>query len=419
MKLRFNLILILVCFGTLQGQEHWVATWTTSQPLARYLHVRGGPPPGGRATPAKAPPPAQAIAAQGFSNQTVRMIVRTSIGGSRVRIRLSNALDSTPVAVGAAHIAIRSKDSEIVSGSDRPLTFSGKPGFTVGPGMVIVSDPVDLSIPKLGDIAVSLYFPEPTGPPTSHGGLRTSYLSKEGDFTGQPSIPDATTTGMYYWLCGIDVLAPPQVSLVVALGDSITESFRSTPDTNRSWPSVLAARFASNKRTANLAVGNMGMGGNRVLRDNTGASMVARFDRDVLSQPGVKWVIVLEGINDIGRIGANAAESPTTEDLIGAYKQIIERAHTFGIKVIGGTLPPYGGASSSRESGEAVREAVNNWIRTSGAYDGVIDFEAATRDKDNPKRLRAEFDPGDHLHLSDAGYQAMADAVDLKLFGKK
>ena len=419
MKLRFNLILIFVCLGPLQAQEHWVATWTTSQPLARYLHVRGGPPPGGRSTPAKAPPPAQAIAAQGFSNQTVRMIVRTSIGGSRVRIRLSNALDSTPVAVGAAHIAIRSKDSEIVSGSDRTLTFSGKPGFTVGPGMVILSDPVDLSIPKLGDIAVSLYFPEPTGPPTSHGGLRTSYLSKEGDFTGQPSIPDATTTGMYYWLCGIDVLAPPQVSLVVALGDSITESFRSTPDTNRSWPSVLAARFASNKRTANLAVGNMGMGGNRVLRDNTGASMVARFDRDVLSQPGVKWVIVLEGINDIGRGNSNAAEAPTAEDLIGGYKQIIERAHTFGIKVIGGTLPPNEGASSAREIGEAVREAVNNWIRTSGAYDGVIDFEAATRDRNNPKRLRAEFDPGDHLHLSDAGYQAMADAVDLSLFGKK
>ena len=427
MKLRLNLIVVLVCLGPVwgQGKEHWVATWTTSQPLARYLHVRGGPPPaGGRATPAPQPAPAgrgaqQAIAAQGFNNQTVRMIVRTSIGGSRVRIRLSNALDSQPVAVGAAHIAIRSKDSEIVSGSDRPLTFSDKPGCTVGPGMVILSDPVDLGIPKVGDIAVSLYFPGPTGPPTSHGGLRTSYLSKEGDFTGQPSIPDATTTGMYYWLCGVDVLAPPEVSLVVALGDSITESFRSTPDTNRSWPSVLSARLASNKQTANLAVGNMGMGGNRVLRDNTGASMLARFDRDVLSQPGVKWVIVLEGINDIGRVGTIPAEAPTAEDLIGGYKQLIERAHTFGIKVIGGTLPPYGGASSSRESGEAVREAVNNWIRTSGAYDGVIDFEAATRDKDNPKRLRAEFDPGDHLHLNDAGYQAMADAVDLKLFGGK
>ena len=414
MKLRFSLIPILVCLGPLQAQEHWVATWTTAQPLARYLHVRGGPPPGGRSTPAKAP-----STAQEFSNQTVRMILRTSIGGARVRIKLSNALDSQPVVVGAAHIAIRSKDSEIVSGSDRALAFGGKPGCTVGPGMVILSDAVDLKIPQLGDLAVSLYFPEPTGPPTSHGGLRTSYVSKEGDFSGQSSIPDATTTGMVYWLSGVDVLAPPEASLVVALGDSITESFRSTPDTNRSWPAVLAARFAANKGTANLAVGNMGMGGNRVLRDNTGASMLARFDREVLSQSGVKWVIVLEGINDIGRVGTIPAEAPTAEDLIGGYKQLIERAHTFGIKVIGGTLPPYGGASSSRESGEAVREAVNNWIRTSGAYDGVIDFEAATRDRDNPKRLRPEYDPGDHLHLSDAGYQAMADAVDLSLFSGK
>jgi lysophospholipase L1-like esterase len=411
MKLRFSLIPILLCLGPLQAQEHWVATWTTAQPLARYLHVRGGPPPGGRSTPAKAPPTVQE-----FSNQTVRMILRTSIGGARVRIKLSNALDSQPVVVGAAHIAIRSKDSEIVSGSDRTLAFGGKPGCTVGPGIVILSDAVDLKIPQLGDLAVSLYFPEPTGPPTSHGGLRTSYVSKEGDFSGQSSIPDATTTGMVYWLSGVDVLAPPEASLVVALGDSITESFRSTPDTNRSWPAVLAARFAANKSTANLAVGNMGMGGNRVLRDNTGASMLARFDREVLSQSGVKWVIVLEGINDIGRVGTIPAEAPTAEDLIGGYKQLIERAHTFGIKVIGGTLPPYGGASSSRESGEAVREAVNNWIRTGGAYDGVIDFEAATRDRDNPKRLRPEYDPGDHLHLSDAGYQAMADAVDLSLF---
>jgi len=406
MKLRFKTILVLACLGPwtlLQGQakEHWVATWTTAQPLARYLHVRsGGPPP----------------ASQGFSNQTVRMIVRTSIGGSRVRIRLSNAFDSQPVVVGAAHIAIRSKDSDLVPGSDRPLAFDGKPGCTVGPGMVMLSDPVDLQIPKLDDIAVSLYFPGQTGPTTAHNGLHTTYVSKEGDFSGQSSIADATTTGSYYWLSGIEVLAAPEVSLVVALGDSITESFRSTPDTNRSWPALLSARFAANKGTANLAVGNMGMGGNRVLRDKTGASMLARFDREVLSQSGVKWVIVLEGINDIGRVGAIPAEAPTAEDLIGAYKQIIERAHTFGIKVIGGTLPPYGGANSSRESGEEVREAVNNWIRTSGAYDGVIDFEAATRDRDNPKRLRPEFDPGDHLHLNDAGYQAMADAVDLSLF---
>jgi lysophospholipase L1-like esterase len=417
-----------------QEKENWVATWTTAQPLARNLQPRpaGPPPAAGAAAPAPQVPTAasgqptaieqrafaaqRAIGARGLNNQTVRMIVRTSIGGSRARVKLTNAFESEPVTVGAAHIAILSKDSEIASGSDRPLTFDGKPGCTIGPGMVILSDPVDLKIPKLGDVAVSLYFPGETGPPTAHNGLHSTYVSKEGDFSGQSSIPDATTTQSYYWLAGIDVLAAPDASLVVALGDSITESFRSTPDTNRSWPALLSARFASNRATANLAVANMGIGGNRMLRDGTGASALARFDRDVLSQSGVKWLIVLEGINDIGRGATNAAEAVSAEELIGAYKQIIEQAHTFGIKVIGGTLPPYEGANYARESGEAIREAVNNWIRTSGAYDGVIDFEAATRDRDNPRRLRPEFDPGDHLHPNDAGYQAMADAVDLSLF---
>jgi lysophospholipase L1-like esterase len=440
MKPRFNLILILACFGPLallhgQGNEHWVATWTTAQPLARYMNARTGTPQpaAGQSAARPQPPPAapgqptaaerqafaaqQAIAAQGFSNQTIRMIVRTSIGGSRVRVKLANAFDSQPLAVGAAHIAIRGKDSEIAPGSDRLLTFNGKPSCTIGPGVVILSDPVDLKISPLGDIAVSLYFPGKTGPPTAHNGLHTTYVSKEGDFSGQPAISDATTTQSYYWLAGMDVLAAPEASLVVALGDSITESFRSTPDTNRSWPALLSARFASNASTANLAVANMGIGGNRMLRDGTGASALARFDRDVLSQSGVKWLIVLEGINDIGRGATDAAEVVSSEDLIAAYEQIIERAHTFGIKVMGGTLPPYEGASYARESGEAVREAVNTWIRTSGAYDGVIDFEAATRDRDDPKRLRPEFDPGDHLHPNDAGYQAMADAVDLSLFG--
>ena len=249
MKPRFNLILILACFGPLaslqgQGNEHWVATWTTAQPLARYMNARTGvpQPAAGQSAPRPQPAPAapgqptaaerqgfaaqQAIAAQGFSNQTIRMIVRTSIGGSRVRVKLANAFDSQPLAVGAAHIAIRGKDSEIAPGSDWPLTFSGKPGCTIGPGVVILSDPVDLKIPQLGDVAVSLYFPGQTGPPTAHNGLHTTYVSKEGDFSGQSAIQDATTTQSYYWLAGMDVLAAPEVSLVVALGDSITESFR-------------------------------------------------------------------------------------------------------------------------------------------------------------------------------------------------
>ena len=232
-------------------------------------------------------------------------------------------------------------------------------------------------------------------------------------------MADAVTTQSYYWLAGIDVVAPAGASLIVAFGDSITDGARSTPDTNHSWPALLAARLAAQKATANIAVGNMGIGGNRVLRDVTGVSALARFDRDVLSQPGVKWVMVLEGINDIGRGATTPAEMVTADDLIAGYKQIIERAHTHGIKAIGCTLTPFEGANYSREEGEAVREALNTWIRTSGAYDAVVDFEAATRDPNNPKRFRADLDPGDHLHPNDAGYQAMADAVDLSLFGGK
>ena len=208
-------------------------------------------------------------------------------------------------------------------------------------------------------------------------------------------------------------------ALIVAFGDSITDGARSTPETNHSWPALLAARLAARKATANIAVGNMGIGGNRVLRDGAGVSAVARLDRDVLSQSGVKWLMVLEGINDIGHGALAPAEAVTADELIGAYKQIIEQAHTHGIQVIGCTLTPFEGANYSRENGEAVREAVNTWIRTSGAYDAVVDFEAATRDPDNPKRYRADFDPGDHLHPNDAGYQAMANAVDLSIFGGK
>jgi lysophospholipase L1-like esterase len=416
MRLRLAAWLILASLGRFtclvaqpKGQEHWVATWTTAELLERTL----APPPA--PSPAAAPP----VSARGFSNQTVRMIVRSSIGGHRLRVNLSNAFGSRPLAVGAAHIAIRGKDSEIVAASDRALSFNGKPGCTVGPGMVILSDPVELNVAPLTDLAVSLYFPGETGPPTYHTiGLHTTYI-KDGDVTGQPAMEDAATTQQYYWLAGIDVAAPSGASLIVALGDSITDGHRSTPDTNHSWPALLAARLAARKATANIAVVNMGIGGNRVLRDVTGASALARFDRDVLSQSGVQWVMVLEGINDIGHGSLRPAEMVTADELIAGHKQIIERAHTHGLKAIGCTLTPFEGAYYASENGEAVREALNTWIRTSGAYDAVVDFEAATRDPNHPKRLLPGFDPGDHLHPNDAGYQAMADAVDLSIFGGK
>ena len=209
--------------------------------------------------------------------------------------------------------------------------------------------------------------------------------------------------------------------MIVTFGDSITDGSQSTPDTNNAWPAILATRLAAGKATANIAVANQGIGGNRVLSDGTlfqGVSALARLDRDVLSQPGVAWLIVLEGINDIGNSAAgNGNSGPiTAEELIAAHKQIIDRARQHGIKVMGATLTPYEGAAYFREEGEKIRQALNAWIRTSGAYDAVVDFEAVVRDPANPRRLRADFDPGDHLHPNDAGYRAMAGAIDLRLF---
>jgi lysophospholipase L1-like esterase len=401
MKIRLKLLFLLVP-ALLVAQDHWVATWTTAQTMART-----GPPP--------------ANAPQGFANQTIRRIARTSLPGKRVRVRLSHALGAAPVKLGTAHIALRSKASAIVEGSGRALTFNGRPDATLWPGAMLLSDPVDLNLPALADVAVSLYFPAATGAPTTHAtALHKTFISKTGDTAGAAEMPDATTTEQYYWLAGIDVMAPEKSALIVAYGDSITDGARSTSETNSAWPAQLAARLAAKKETAHLAVANMGIGGNRVLRDGSGVSALGRVDRDVFSQPGVKWLMLLEGINDIGREARDPAEGVTADEIIAAYKQIVERAHAVGIKVIGCTITPYDGAGYYQPKGEATRTAVNQFIRTGKVFDAVVDFDAATRDANVPSKLRAEFDPGDHLHPNDAGYKAMAEAVDLGIFtGKK
>jgi lysophospholipase L1-like esterase len=424
MKQRLTVLLVaaqLGFFTVAQAQrkspDHWVATWATAELLVRT------PPPAPAAIPAAAapaaPPKAAPAGARGFHNQTVRMAARVSIGGHRLRVKIANAFGSAPLVVGAAHIAVRGKESEIVAGTDHALSFAGKPGCTIGPGIVEISDPVDMTVAPLATLSVSLYFPEDTGAPTGHAtALHYTYI-KEGDATAAASLPDAQRTEQYYWLAGIDVMAPAEAATVVAFGDSITDGARSVTETDHSWPALLGARLAANKATANIGVANLGIGGNRVLRDVSGASALARFDRDVLSQSGVKWVMVLEGINDIGHGAVAPAEAVTAEELIAGHKAIVEMAHAHGIQAIGCTLTPYEGANYARETGEAIREALNTWIRTSGVYDAVVDFDAATRDASNPKHIRAEFDPGDHLHPNNAGYEAMANAVNLAIFGGK
>ncbi len=413
------------------GADHWVATWGTAQQTYRGGGAgRGAPAAVPQASPA-VPPPSPAAPPQtqgparrfpippslpGLDNQTVRMIVRTSIGGDTVRVRLSNAYGSRAVRIGAAHISLQAKDSAVAAGTDHVLTFSGQPSATLYAGQVLVSDPVRLKVAPLSDVAVSLYFPEPTGPPTSHAfGLRPTYVSKPGDFSGAPDIADpAATMESYYWLTGLDVLAPADAGTLVTFGDSITDGDQSTPGANAMWPAILAARLAANRATARIGVVNAGISGNRILGDNNGG--LARLMRDALSVPGVKWISLLEGINDITGATRAGQTDFNAGDLIAAYRQVIESAHLHGVKVIGCTLTPFGGSNVFTERGEAIRTAANEWIRNSRAFDAVVDFDAATRDKEDPRRFRPEADSPDMLHPGDAGYKIMAGAFDLGIF---
>jgi lysophospholipase L1-like esterase len=394
------LIALLVAFPVTvwPAPLHWVATFTDPQPLIP--------------TPLPDDPIVAENLRHGFHDQTVRMIVHTSIAGSALRLRLTNPFDSLPVQIGAVHVALRRSGSDIVPGSDRTVLFNGNGKVTVGPGMVIVSDPVGLALPPQIDVAVSLYLPGNSGPPSAHDGSHTSYIAS-GNLTASPDMSGAETAPVYYWLKSIEVMAPASAGLIVALGDSITEGYQSTVDTDRTWPSMLSKRLAGSRQTHQIAVGDMGISSNRLLHNGAGASALARFNHDVLGQAGTRWVVLLLGINDIG---LSEMDRVTADELIGGYHQIIEQAHAHGLKVIGGTLPPYEGADYFRPAGEKMRQTVNAWIRNSRAFDAVVDFDAATRDPVHPTRLRAAYDSGDHLHPNDAGYAAMANAFDLSFF---
>ncbi len=385
--------LLILPLAAQVGSEHWVATWGTSQQL-----YTTGPRVPGPSTPNPQrrfgiPAPLASI-----SNQTVRMIAQTSLGGERVRIRLQNAFGMPAVAIGAVHIALRSSESGIVAGTDRVLTFSGQTTALLYGGETLISDPVNLKLPALSHVAVSIYIPGETAAPANHRfALHTTYISKEGNLTASTDIPDAITRESWYWLAGIDVLAPASTGALVTFGDSITDGDQSTPETDGMWPAIVAAHVP------NVGVVNAGISGNRVLGDNGGG--LVRFDRDALAQPGIKWVSILEGINDI-----TGNPQLSADTLIAAYRQMIEAAHEYGVRVIGCTLTPYGGSNVYTDHGESVRTAVNDWIRNSRAFDAVVDFDAATRDPSDPKRFRPEADSPDMLHPANPGYKLMGEA---------
>ena len=430
-KIAFGLLIVTSAALQAQSRDHWVGTWATAvvvrpqapaAPLQVPLTASGQPnacqpaapgPGAGRGNGQAPPTPLN------FRNQTLREIVHTSLGGDRVRVVLSNAFGTIPLEVGAAHVALREKDAAIQVKSDRPLTFAGSPSTMIAAGAVAVSDPVSLAIPVAADLAVDIYLPGDTAatasPLTTHqGASQTNYISADGNHAGEADLAGATTTGAWFFLARVEVEAPAAAGAVVTFGDSITDGARSTANTNNRWPDEFARRLAAAKIP--LGVLNEGISGNRVLCDGAGVSALARFDRDVLVQPGAKYVIVLESINDIG-IGRSTAV-PSADDLIAAHRQLIERAHAHGLKIYGATLTPFDGAAYFTQEGEAKRQAVNAFIRTGKAYDGVIDFDAAVRDPQAPSKIQMKFNPGDNLHMNDAGYQAMAGAIDLSLFKK-
>lgn len=389
--------------------QHWVGTWFAAS-TARV-------------------DPVAATAQSGlhFDNQTLRQIVHISLGGPRVRVTLTNTFGTAPLAIGAAQVALRDKDATIVPQSNRVLTFGGATRATVPAGAILVSDPVDLVVRDGSDLAIDLYLPDSTAamksPITTHpAAWQTNYVSASGNHAGVVALPVQATTeyrrgdglqcATSFFLSRVEVLAPQSAGAVVTIGDSITDGTGSTIDTNRRWPDYLARRLAG--ASIRMGVLNAGIGGNRVLNEGNGPSALARFDRDVIAQTGVTHVIVLEGINDIGQARQNP--SPGAPELIAGHKQMIERAHARGLKSYGATLTPFEGAGAWTAEGEAKRQALNDWIRTSRMYDAVFDFDAVTRDPNRPTRLRASFDPGDHLHLNAAGYEAVANAIDLNLF---
>jgi lysophospholipase L1-like esterase len=408
--------------------QHWIGTWAAAP---------------------QRPPQGQV---QSFHNQTLRLIVHTSAGGTRVRVKLSNIFADQPLVIGSAHIARRADAANIDPASDRILTFGKQSSTTIPAGSVAVSDPVDLDVPALSDLAISLFLPGPATLTTLHIlAQQTSYLSPEtGDFSAKANFPDAETISFWPFLSGVDVLASRRGAAIVALGSSLTDGDGSTNDANRRWPDVLAERLQKNGY-AQLGVLNEGIIGNRLLSDTQsprqlggppplghvfevlgpaiGEAGLKRFDRDVLSQAGVRYVILALGVNDILFPGSfvPASEGIASKDVIVGYRQLIARARKARVRIIGTTIPPFEHAlfrnplfeSFYSPEKEKERQEINAWVRNSGEFDGVIDFDAAVRDPNHPAQILAAYDSGDHLHVNDAGNVAQGNAISLELFHKR
>jgi lysophospholipase L1-like esterase len=385
--------------------KHWVGAWASAPSL-----VARGKSAEERLTAGAQP---------GATGATLREVVHVTIGGDMVRVRFSNLYGAGPLVIGAAEIAQSLKNAAIVPGSGHALTFHGQPSVSIPNGALVISDPVPFKFAPLSDLTVSFYLPNPSGPVTEHQlGLATSYHAP-GNVVSSATLEAPATDTSWEYLNGIDTLASADAGAVITIGDSITDGARSTPNTNQRWPDELARRLQADPKFRKFSVLNEGISGNKILLDGAGPNALARFDRDVIAQSGVRYLLILEGINDIGRLHTEPTATTTAADLILALDQMIQRAHAHGIAVIGCTLTPYHGAGYFSDKGEAVRTAVNAWIRTGGAFDGFIDFEAAVRDPDHPDTFLPGYQPGDHLHPNDAGYKVMGDAIDLKLFTLK
>ncbi|WP_158790476.1 SGNH/GDSL hydrolase family protein [Granulicella sp. L60] len=408
MTARTRFFLPLLCLfalttslATAATPDHWVGTWAAS-PMA----------PNNTATK---------FAALGTDGTTLREIVHISIGGPSIRVIFTNEFGLEPLTITAAQVALSAGAGAIVPSSATPLTFGGRASVTIPPGALIVSDPAPLKVAPFADLAVSLFLPDqPVTQLTQHpNASQTNYLVP-GNAISAATFDSPQTNTSWDFFKGIDVAADNDTASIVTLGDSITDGAASTRNTNSRWPDVLARRLQANKKTDRLGVLNEGIGGNRILHVNTGPSALARFDRDVLAQAGVKYLVIMESINDIGNATSptHPRDPVTADDLIFGFTQLATRAHTHGIKVIGATLTPYVGAGYQSPEGETIRQTINNWIRTSNQLDGVIDFDKATTDPTHPGMLVILYDSGDHLHPNDAGYKAMGESIDLNLFTK-